>query len=84
MRVATDCPNYYTYHGSNNIYVKGMNPACVTWIVFPAIIPIQSCQVSYLIRVIYAKCKNDKHFKNVFIIIIFLIYLSYILTQLIL
>ncbi|XP_070172065.1 carbonic anhydrase 2-like [Polyergus mexicanus] len=44
MRVATDCPNYYTYPGSYN---TGANLECATWIVFPIIIPIQSCQASY-------------------------------------
>ncbi|EFN65690.1 Carbonic anhydrase 3, partial [Camponotus floridanus] len=43
MRIATDCPNYYTYQGSYNVK---SNWECVTWIVFPVIIPIQSCQVS--------------------------------------
>jgi len=55
MRIATDCSNYYTYHGTYNANSK---PECVTWIVFRVIIPIQSCQVSYLIRVIYAKYIN--------------------------
>ncbi|KAL6263953.1 hypothetical protein P5V15_004034 [Pogonomyrmex californicus] len=43
MRIATDCSYYYTYHGSYN---EGNNPECVTWIIFPVIIPIQSCQVN--------------------------------------
>lgn len=70
MRVVTDCPSYYTYHGSYNV---GTNPECVTWIVFPTIIPIQSSQVSYLIRVVYIKCIDIikirlKHFSIIFYI----------------
>lgn len=42
--MATDCPNYYTYLGSYN---SGAYSECAIWIVFPVIIPILSCQVSY-------------------------------------
>ncbi|XP_036145572.1 carbonic anhydrase 3 isoform X2 [Monomorium pharaonis] len=41
MQTATDSTNYYTYHGSYNV---DPHPECVTWIVFPVIIPIQSRQ----------------------------------------
>lgn len=47
MRKATECANYYTYQGSYN---AEFYPECATWIVFPVIIPIQACQVSYLCK----------------------------------
>ncbi|XP_072743313.1 carbonic anhydrase 3-like [Anoplolepis gracilipes] len=54
MKVATNCSSYYTYKGSYNV---DPNWECVTWIVFPAIIPIQSCQLNE-----FRKLK-DKHGK---------------------
>ncbi|XP_019700731.1 carbonic anhydrase 3-like [Harpegnathos saltator] len=45
MRIATECPSYYTYHGSYNLDDVD-NPECAQWIVFPAITPIRHCQVN--------------------------------------
>ncbi|XP_031837844.1 carbonic anhydrase 2-like [Nomia melanderi] len=42
MRSATYCSRYYTYPGSYNI---GDFSECVTWIVFPVVIPIKSSQL---------------------------------------
>ncbi|XP_012228902.2 carbonic anhydrase 3-like [Linepithema humile] len=53
MRKATECPNYYTYQGSYNM--SFYYPECVTWIVFPIIIPIQACQLNE-----FRKLKNKK------------------------
>ncbi|XP_029162016.1 carbonic anhydrase 2-like [Nylanderia fulva] len=52
MRIATNCSSYYTYQGS-----KTEEPywECVTWIVFPVIIPIQSHQLNE-----FRKLKNKK------------------------
>ncbi|XP_071562810.1 carbonic anhydrase 3-like [Temnothorax nylanderi] len=58
MRVATECSNYYTYHGSYN---AESNSECVTWIVFPAIIPIQSCQLNEFRKL---KDKNGEFIKS--------------------
>ncbi|EFN75381.1 Carbonic anhydrase-related protein [Harpegnathos saltator] len=49
MRIATECPSYYTYHGSYNLDDVD-NPECAQWIVFPAITPIRHCQVGSIYR----------------------------------
>ncbi|KYN42384.1 Carbonic anhydrase, partial [Trachymyrmex septentrionalis] len=54
MRVATDCPSYYIYQGSSNL-------KCATWIVFPVIIPIQSCQLNEFRKL---KNKDDEFIKS--------------------
>ncbi|XP_011167781.2 carbonic anhydrase 3 [Solenopsis invicta] len=58
MRVATDCSSYYVYHGSYN---TNSNPTCVTWIVFPVIIPIQSSQLNEFRKL---KDKNGEFIKS--------------------
>ncbi|XP_011698984.1 PREDICTED: carbonic anhydrase 2-like isoform X1 [Wasmannia auropunctata] len=57
MRVATDCPSYYTYHGNYGDFKL----FCVTWIVFPIIIPIQSCQLNEFRKL---KNKNGEFIKS--------------------
>ncbi|KYM80584.1 Carbonic anhydrase [Atta colombica] len=57
MRVATDCPSYYIYQGSHS---GDFNLECATWIVFPVIIPIQSCQLNEFRKL---KDKNGEFIK---------------------
>ncbi|XP_060824936.1 carbonic anhydrase 13-like isoform X1 [Bombus pascuorum] len=42
MRWSTYCTRYYTYAGSYNI---GEYSECVTWIVFPVVIPIRASEI---------------------------------------
>ncbi|XP_017760505.1 PREDICTED: carbonic anhydrase 2-like [Eufriesea mexicana] len=43
MRWATYCTRYYTYAGSYN---AGEYPECMTWIVFPVVIPIRPSELN--------------------------------------
>ncbi|XP_031771282.1 carbonic anhydrase 1-like isoform X1 [Apis florea] len=42
MRWATYCTRYYTYSGSFNV---ADYPECVTWIVFPVVIPVRASEI---------------------------------------
>ncbi|KAK2588629.1 hypothetical protein KPH14_006397 [Odynerus spinipes] len=47
MRWATRCERYYSYQGSYNEGPRDIfgYPECVTWIIFPLVIPISPCHV---------------------------------------
>ncbi|CAL1680085.1 unnamed protein product [Lasius platythorax] len=58
MREATDCSSYYTYQGSITVEPYW---ECVTWIIFPVIIPVQSCQLNEFRKL---KNKNGEFIKS--------------------